>query len=177
MRNHGDTTVLPAYLRNALSNSRLDISGRLAVMTDLADFGRIAATDRGLCVAISTRADGSAQASVVNAGIIDHPVSGRPAVALVAAGGSRKLANWRQHAHATLVVKTGWEWCAIEGAVDIIGPDDARAKFDSEQVRLLLRAIFVAAGGAHDDWDEYDRVMASERRAAVVVTVERAYSN
>lgn len=41
----------------------------------------------------------------------------------------------------------------------------------------LLRDIFAAAGGTHDDWDEYDRVMASENRVAVFVTPERVYSN
>jgi hypothetical protein len=35
--------------------------------------------------------------------------------------------------------------------------------------------VFVAAGGTHDDWDEYDRVMAEERRAAVLVTPTRIY--
>ena len=48
---------------------------------------------------------------------------------------------------------------------------------DAEKLRVLLRAIFVAAGGAHDDWDEYDRVMASERRVAVLVEPERIYGN
>jgi hypothetical protein len=146
-------------------------------MSDLSDFQRIAANDVGLCVAISTRADGTAQASVVNVGMIDHPLSGLPAVGLVAAGGSRKLANWRRRAHATLVAKTGWEWCAVEGTVHIIGPDDVHPDFDAERLRLLLRTIFDAAGGTHHDWDEYDRVMATERRAAVIVAVERVYSN
>jgi len=39
----------------------------------------------------------------------------------------------------------------------------------------LLRDIFTAAGGTHDDWDEYDRVMANERRVAVLVERERTY--
>jgi hypothetical protein len=146
-------------------------------MTDLSDFARIAGADAGLCVAISTRTDGTAQASVVNAGLFDHPLSGGRAVALVAAGGSRKLANWRQRPHATIVVKSGWQWCAVEGAVVIIGPDDDAAGIDAERLRLLLREIFVAAGGAHDDWDEYDRVMSAERRAAVIISAERVYSN
>jgi len=146
-------------------------------MSDLSDFERIAADDTGLCVAISTRADGTAQASVVNAGTLDHPMSGLRAVGLVAAGESRKLANWRRSAHATLVAKVGWQWCAVEGAVDIIGPDDVHPDFDAERLRLLLRKIFAAAGGTHHDWDEYDRVVATERRAAVIVTVERVYSN
>ena len=33
----------------------------------------------------------------------------------------------------------------------------------------LLRDVFTAAGGVHEDWDEYDRVMAAERRAAVFI--------
>ena len=146
-------------------------------MTDLSDYARTAAADSGLSVAISTRPDGTAQASVVNAGAVDHPFSGRPAVGLVAAGRSRKLANWRRRPHATIVAKTGWQWVAVEGAVDIVGPDDPHPDFGAVRLRLLLREVFVAAGGTHDDWDEYDRVMAAERRAAVFVTAERVYSN
>ncbi|MDT4921585.1 MAG: hypothetical protein QOI15_2487, partial [Pseudonocardiales bacterium] len=37
------------------------------------------------------------------------------------------------------------------------------------------REVFEAAGGAHDDWDEYDRVMRTDRRAAVLVTPTRIY--
>jgi hypothetical protein len=33
--------------------------------------------------------------------------------------------------------------------------------------------VFQAAGGGHDDWDEYDRVMARERRCAVFVQANR----
>ncbi|HWI02322.1 MAG TPA: hypothetical protein VNT52_00590, partial [Acidimicrobiales bacterium] len=31
---------------------------------------------------------------------------------------------------------------------------------DGERLRLLLREIFTAAGGTHEDWDTYDRVRA-----------------
>ena len=41
----------------------------------------------------------------------------------------------------------------------------------------LLRAVFRAAGGTHDDWDTYDRVMAEERRTAVLVDPARITSN
>jgi hypothetical protein len=40
-----------------------------------------------------------------------------------------------------------------------------------------LRAVFTAAGGTHDDWDEYDRVMAAERRTAVLIEPARITSN
>lgn len=48
---------------------------------------------------------------------------------------------------------------------------------DGERLRLLLREIFTAAGGTHDDFDEYDRVMAEERRVAVLVEPERVYGS
>jgi hypothetical protein len=42
--------------------------------------------------------------------------------------------------------------------------------------RLLLGDTVVAAGGAHADWDTFDRAMAGERRAAVLVTPEPWWS-
>jgi hypothetical protein len=48
---------------------------------------------------------------------------------------------------------------------------------DAERLRVLLREIFKAAGGRHDDWDTYDRTMAEERRAAVLIAAQRIYSN
>src|ERR1039457_5154134 len=38
------------------------------------------------------------------------------------------------------------------------------------------RASFTAAGGEHDDFNAYDRVMADERRVAVLVTPERGFA-
>ena len=34
---------------------------------------------------------------------------------------------------------------------------------------MMLREIFTAAGGSHDDWDAYDRTMLEQRRTAVFV--------
>jgi hypothetical protein len=33
--------------------------------------------------------------------------------------------------------------------------------------------VYQGAGGTHDDWDTFDRVMAEERRTAVLVRPER----
>ena len=44
-------------------------------------------------------------------------------------------------------------------------------------MRLLLREVFIACGGSHDNWDEYDRVMTEQRRTAVLITPTRVYSN
>jgi len=146
-------------------------------MTGLADFTRIAAADHGLIVFVTSRSDGSAQASVVNAGVVDNPLTGAAAVALVAAGGTRKLANLRRRPRATAVARSGWQWVAVEGPAALIGPDDLPPGFAAAELPALLRAVFVAAGGTHDDWDEYDRVMAAERRTAVFIAPERVYSN
>ena len=146
-------------------------------MSDISDFARISSADSGLCVVTTVRDDATVQASVVNAGVLEHPVSGAAVVGLVAIGGSRKLANFRRRPRATLVAKSGWEWVAVEGAVELFGPDDPLGGLDAETLRLVLRSVFSAAGGKHDDWDEYDRVMARERRTVVFLTPTRVYSN
>ena len=146
-------------------------------MTDLQDFARLVGRDYGLCVVSTLRPDSTIQSSVVNAGVLAHPVTGEPVVGLVARGHSRKLANLRTRPRATVVVRAGWEWVAAEGPADLAGPDDKLGDMDAERVRLLLREIFTACGGTHDDWDTYDRVMAEEHRTAVLITPERVYSS
>ena len=61
----------------------------------------------------------------------------------------------------------------VEGPVELAGPDDPMPGVDAERLRLLLREIFTAAGGTHDDFGTYDRVMAEERRLAVLVSPAR----
>ena len=139
---------------------------------DLDDFRERAAGEQGLVVVATARADGSIQATLVNAGVMGHPVTGAPVVAFVAAG-PVKLANLRARPWATMTVRAGWRWATVEGAAEIAGPDDDLAGVDD--VPALLRAIFTAAGGTHEDWDEFDATMARERRAAVLVSPERVY--
>ena len=144
-------------------------------MTDLTDFARLVTLDNGLCVVSTLRGDGTIQSSVVNGGVLDHPLTGRPVVGLVARGGSRKLANLRARPQATIVVRSGWEWAAAEGRAELAGPGDPLPGIGAEELRLLLRAVFTAAGGTHDDWATYDRVMAAEGRTAVLVEPRRVY--
>jgi PPOX class probable F420-dependent enzyme len=146
-------------------------------MADLAAFAALVPLDHGLVVVSTSRADGSIQSSVVNAGVLEHPTTGQMVVGLVASGGSRRLANLRARPRATVVIRAGWRWAAVEGPTELAGPDDRREGLDGEGLRLLLRAIFTAAGGTHDDWDEYDRVMADERRVAVLIHPERSYGS
>jgi PPOX class probable F420-dependent enzyme len=143
---------------------------------DLDDIEQIAAGDHHLAVIATTRRSGGVQASVVNAGVLAHPVSGESVVAFVTYG-KAKLANLRQRPRTTVVFRSGWQWAAVEGTCDIIGPDDPFDGFESAALPGLLRHIFRAAGGTHSDWDEYDRVMREDRRAAVLVRPDRIYSN
>jgi hypothetical protein len=72
----------------------------------------------------------------------------------------------------------GWEWIAVEGRAELAGPDDPQPWLtDPDRLRRLLREVFTAAGGQHDDWAEYDRIMAEQRRTAVLVEPTRVYSN
>jgi len=146
-------------------------------MTDLSPFAELVPLDHGLCVVSTLRADGGIQSTVVNAGVLDHPLTGEPVVGLVAAGSARKLRNLRADPRVTVVARAGWRWVAVDGRAQLIGPDDPHPEVDAERLRLLLRAVFAAAGGTHDDWGTYDRVMASERRTAVLVAPDRTYSN
>ncbi len=72
-------------------------------MTDLSAFSDLAAADHGLVVFTTLRRDGSAQASLVNAGVMPHPLTTEPVVALVAIGGARKLDHLRADPRTTVV--------------------------------------------------------------------------
>src|SRR5690349_1725365 len=143
-------------------------------MADALDLVRtLGAASNGLVVVATTRADGSVHASLVNAGVLPDPVTGEPAVGLVVRGDARKLALMRRSGRASVTFRDGWQWASVEGPVRVVGPDDS----DAGSLPELLRAVFRAAGGTHDDWDEYDRVMAAERRTAVFVQPERLLTN
>lgn len=146
-------------------------------MADLELVRRLVQADHGLAIVSTTRADGTIQSSVVNAGVTTSPLDGRDAVAFVARTAAVKLRHLRRRPYANLVLRAGWEWVSVEGSAIIIGPDDPQAGFDPAKLPSLLRAIFESAGGTHDDWDGFDRTMADERRAAALIHADRISSN
>ena len=91
----------------------------------------------------------------------------------MARGDTVKVRNLQADPRCTvLTVQPDWRrYATVEGRAALRGPDNT----SPDELRLLLRAVFVAAGGTHDDWDEYDRVMKEERRTAVLVSPERVY--
>lgn len=138
----------------------------------------LGAKEDGLAVMVTTRADGSPVASVVNAGVLNHPVTGDPVVGFVARGGTRKLANLRRRPRATVVFRSGWEWVAIEGDAELAGPDDSLDGLTSAEVPGLLRAVYaVAVGGRSEEWAGLDATMAAEGHTAVLIRPTRVYSN
>ena len=141
-------------------------------LTDVAELAR----EDGLAVVSTLRADDTVQTSVVNVGVLKHPVTGEDVVGLVTYGRA-KLANLRRWPHITITVRSGGNWIGIEGRVWIVGPDDPQDDFDADRLRVLLRDVFIAAGGTHDNWTEYDLAMKKQGRAAVLITPTRIYSN
>jgi PPOX class probable F420-dependent enzyme len=138
---------------------------------------RTAAGDHNWAVVATTRRDGSVQATVVTAGLMDHPLTGQPTVAFVTRGSTVKLRHLRRHPRATVCFRAGREWVTIEGRTSLIGPHDAAPGFAAERLPQLLRDVFTGAGGTHEDWAAFDRVLAAEERTAVFVAVERVYTN
>jgi PPOX class probable F420-dependent enzyme len=146
------------------------------VSIDLDPVRRIVTQDSGLASVAVVRADGTPHTSLVNAGVLDHPITGEPVVGYVTYG-PVKLRNLRARTATSILWRAGWRWAGAEGTSELIGPDDPAEGIDAEALRVLLRAVFTGAGGTHDDWDAYDKAMLDERRVAVLVAPTRVYGN
>jgi hypothetical protein len=143
----------------------------------LADARRLSLLDHGLAPVATVRTDGSVLLTVVNAGVVLHPLTGRDVVAFIAYGNACKVAHLRTRPSATVLWRAGWSWVAVEGTVELAGPDDKLAGLDSEGQRTLLRTIAQASSIEQPDWQEFDRFVLAERRTAVLVTPARVYQN
>ena len=146
-------------------------------MASLHDARRLIALDNALASLSTVRTDGSIQSTVVNAGIVEHPVHGDAVAAFVARGGTRKIDHLRARPTAALLWRAGWAWVAVEGSTELCGPKDPLAGIDEPGRTTLFRRIMEAAGVDHDDWDEFDRLAAAEGRTAVLLTPHRIYQN
>lgn len=134
--------------------------------------------ESGLAVVVTLRDDGSPQASVVNAGVLSHPLTGEQVVGFAVRGQRRKLVNLRARPRATIVFRSGWDWVGVEGDAELAGPDDILDGLDPADVPQLLREIYAAAvGGTADDWAGMNQQMRDEAHSAVLVRVDRVYSN
>ncbi|WP_420610665.1 pyridoxamine 5'-phosphate oxidase family protein [Candidatus Poriferisodalis sp.] len=136
---------------------------------------RLVAAENGLCSFVCLDSSGSPHVSIINAGVMDNPVTGETSVACVVRANARKARLLRSDPRAAVAFRHRWDWVAVHGTAQLIGQDDpAEGVTDIPE---LLRDVFRSAGGTHEDWDEYDRVMAKERRLAIFVTLDHITSN
>ena len=142
-------------------------------MSDIEIFSNYLSEETGLATVSTTQADGRVLSTVVNCGMIKHPLTGGTCVAFVSGSKAARLRHIDRGSQVTVNVRRGWVWSSATGPADLIRPESLPESIDEEQMRLLLREVFHAAGGVHDDLEEYDRAMAQEERVVVCVTPER----
>jgi hypothetical protein len=146
------------------------------VSDELDEVRELAERESGLAVAVVYRRDGSAVTSVVNAGVLDHPTTGDPIIGFVVRGHAKKLQHLRRDRRATVVFRVGWEWVAVEGTVELAGPNDLLEGLADELIPHLLRSVYAAAvGGTADDWTALDAEMAAERHTAALLSPTLVY--
>ena len=138
----------------------------------------LAVLESGLAVVAVHRTDGSTHVSVINAGVLKHPVTDESIVGFVSRGAVKKLMYLRQQPRATVLFRSGWKWVAVEGDAALAGPDDPLDGLDTQQIPRLLREVYAAAaGGQADDWAALDDSIAAERHTAVFIRPIRIYPN
>ena len=146
-------------------------------MSDIEIFSNYLLEETGLATVSTTQADGRVLSSVVNCGVIEHPITGATCVAFVSGSKAARLKHIDRGSQVTISVRRGWAWSSVTGPADLIRPENPPEDIDHEKMRLLLREVFHAAGGLHDDLDEYDRAMAQEKRVVICVNPERILGN
>ena len=116
-------------------------------------------------VVSTIRPSGTVQSTLVNVGLYGDSIG------FTTSGHTIKEYNLKRNPACTITIHNGPYWITAEGKARLYAWDDT----DPETMRRLLRELYVIAGGTHDDWETYDRVVREERRAAVVMTPERIY--
>ena len=114
------------------------------------------------------RRNGAAQMSIVTTGAYSD------GAAFTTTEDRAKLSNLKRDPRCSLLIshESWWGYVVLEGQARVMSADNT----DAEVLRLALRDVYRAASGEeHPDWDEYDRAMVDDRRAAVVVVPEHIY--
>jgi PPOX class probable F420-dependent enzyme len=115
------------------------------------------------------RRDGGAQMSIITVGAY------REGAAFTTTEDRAKIMNLRRNPRCSLLVsEDNWRsYVVLEGQAQVLASDTT----DAEELKHALRDVYRSASGGkeHPDWDDYDRVMVEDRRAAVVVVPGRVY--
>ena len=120
-------------------------------------------------VVTTFQSNGAVQASIVVAGAYEGA-----ATFVSIRGSSAKVRNLRRDARCTvLTVTDGWRsYAVVEGTAQLFDASNT----DSEQLRVLLRAVYGACrGGQQLDWEESDHVLSQHQDVAVLVQQERNF--
>ena len=114
------------------------------------------------------RKSGAAQMSIVTVGAFGEGVG------FTTTEDRAKLHNLVRDSRCSLLVSKSdwWGYVVLEGRAKVM----RRGESDDDELRDALRGIYRSASGEeHPDWDDYDRAMAADRRAAIIVVPERVY--
>ena len=116
------------------------------------------------------RASGAAQMSIVTIGAYGGGAG------FTTTEDRAKLRNLARDSRCSLLVSTpDWgRYVVLEGRARLL----RRGRNDDVEIRDALRDIYRAASGSeHPDWDDYDRAMVADRRAAVIVIPDHIYGS
>jgi hypothetical protein len=142
-------------------------------MNSLLEFGAIAVRDHGLCVMSTHRNDGHIHSTVVNAGVVEHPLTGDSVVAVITDARSGKVANLRVTPRATVSARADWSWTTVEGDVEVI---DVTLLGRDPFCRLLRDVSAAAIGGTPENWRAHVDGLNLDDHAVVLITPVRVYS-
>ena len=146
-------------------------------MSDIETFSNYLLEETGLATVSTTQIDGRILSTVVNCGMIEHPITGDTCVSFVSGSNAARLKHIERGSQVTVSVRRGWVWSSVTGPAYLIKPESLPEGIDSEKMRLLLREVFHAAGGVHHDLEEYDEAMDGEKRVVVCVSPDRILGN
>ena len=138
----------------------------MIIPNDVSDF--IAANRQA--VLTTFRRSGAAQMSVVTVGAYGGGAG------FTTTEDRAKLRNLIRNPRCSLLALTPdrSEYVVLEGRARLL----RRGVSDDAELRDALRGIYRAASGSeHPDWDDYDRAMVADRRAAVIVIPEHIYGS
>lgn len=114
------------------------------------------------------RKNGAAQMSIVTVGAYGDGVG------FTTTEDRAKLHNLVRDSRCSLLVSKSdwWGYVVLEGHAKVL----RRGESDDDELRDALRGIYrVASGQEHPDWEDYDRAMIEDRRAAVIVVPGHVY--
>ena len=116
------------------------------------------------------RSNGAAQMSIVTVGSFGEGVG------FTTTEDRAKLRNLIREPRCSLLVSKSdwWGYVVLEGSAKVL----RRGKSNDDELRDALRGIYRAASGQeHPDWEDYDRAMVADRRAAVIVVPDHVYGS